>query len=85
MCVKSNLKLLSSGKLLSLGATVQLRCNFTLAHEQFTHSFKQFTSTCMELRIRGMCFTHEKLIQLLDEVQEWILTQLRMLVLSIMS
>ena len=28
---------------------VQLRCNFSLAHKQFTHTFEQFTCTCMEL------------------------------------
>ena len=30
---------------------VQLRCNFTLAHKQFTHSLKQFTRTCIELLV----------------------------------
>ena len=30
---------------------VLLRCNFTLTHEQFTRTFKQFTYTRMELLV----------------------------------
>ena len=31
--------------------TVQLRCNFTLAHKQFTHTLEQFTRACIELLV----------------------------------
>ena len=43
---------------------VQLRCNFTLAREQFTCTLKQFTQTHTELLVACAFITHEELTQL---------------------
>ena len=41
---------------------VQVRCNFSLACEQFTHTFKQFT--CTHRATHGICFiTHQEIKQ----------------------
>ena len=42
---------------------VQLRCNFTLTHEQFTHTLEEFTQA-HNRATRGVCFiTCEELTQ----------------------
>ena len=62
-------------------AIEHLRCNFTLACEQFTRTLEQFTHTHIELlMVYALLLTRNSL----DDLQKWFLMPLCMLVSGIM-
>ena len=60
-------------------AMAQLRCNFTLTHEQFTYTLMGLLVVCALLPTKN---SHARL---LDDLKEYFPTRLHMLVLGIMS
>ena len=64
---------------LNQGSTVQLRCNFTLAREQFTCTLKPFTRARVELLVASVYYPRATQARLLDDLRELFLTWLRML------
>ena len=66
-------------------ATVQLRCNFTFAHEQFTCTSSNLLALVWSYLWRVLYNQRGTHTRLLDDLQQWFLTRLHMLVSRIVS